>query len=90
VNTWFVSTVNKAPGERHFNFIWTMQEFESESAARRYAKDALNQGLRVEAGTLREIRPEVRVRWREAMDWANPQAASSVDERSMLGRRTFN
>ena len=70
MNTWFVSTVNKAPGQPHFSFIWAMQEFESESAARRYAKDALNQGLRVEAGTLAGMRPEVRVCWREAVDWA--------------------
>jgi hypothetical protein len=70
VNTWFVSIVNKAPRQRHFSFNWAMQEFESESAARRYAKDALNQGSRVEAGTLAGIRPEVRVCWREAVDWA--------------------
>ena len=55
--------------EAHFSFIWSMQEFESESAARRYAKDALNKGLRVEAGTLPEIRPEIRVRWRETGAW---------------------
>ena len=70
MNTWFVSTVNKLPGQPHFSFIWAMREFESESAARRYAKGALNQGLPVEAGTLPEIKPEVRVRWREAVDWA--------------------
>ncbi len=69
VNTWFVGTVNRFPREAHFSFIWSMQEFESESAARRYAKDALNKGLRVEAGTLPEIRPEIRVRWREAGAW---------------------
>jgi hypothetical protein len=62
--------VNKAPGQPHFSFTWAMQEFESESAARRCAKDALNQGLRVEAGTLAGMRPEVRVCWREAVDWA--------------------
>ncbi len=50
MNTWFVGTVNRFPREAHFSFIWSMQEFESESAARRYAKDALNEGLRVEAG----------------------------------------
>jgi hypothetical protein len=32
-----------------------------EAAARRYAKDASNEGLRVEAGTLPEIRPEVHI-----------------------------
>ena len=69
MNTWFVSTVNRLPGEQQFSFIWSMEEFESESAARRYAKDALNKGLRVEAGTLPEIRPEIRVRWREAGAW---------------------
>ena len=53
-----------------------MQEFESESAARRYAKDALNEGLRVEAGTLPEARPEVRVRWREAAAWAASREAA--------------
>jgi hypothetical protein len=50
--------VNRLPGEQQFSFIWSMEEFESEIAARRYAKDALNKGLRVEAGTLLEIRPE--------------------------------
>ena len=79
MNTWFVSTVNKVPGEPHFSFIWAMQEFESESAAKRYAKDALNQGLRVEAGTLPEMK--VLVRWREAVDWASS---------CRFGRRTFN
>ncbi len=53
-----------------------MQEFKSESAARRYAKDALNEGLRVEAGTLPEIRPEIRVRWREAAAWAASREAA--------------
>ena len=59
MNTWFVSTVNRLPGEQQFSFIWSMEEFESEIAARRYAKDALNKGLRVEAGTLPEIGPEI-------------------------------
>ena len=62
--------MNKSPGEPHFSFIWAMQEFERESAARCYAKDALNRGLRVEAGTLREMQPEVRVPWQKAVDWA--------------------
>ncbi len=70
MNTWFVGTVNRFPREAHFSFIWSMQEFEGENAARRYAKDALNEGLRMEAGTLPEARPEVRVRWREAAAWA--------------------
>ena len=77
MNTWFVSTVNRAPGEPHFSFIWAMQEFERESAARRYAKDALNQGLRVEAGTLAGIQPEVRVCWREAVDWVASEETGS-------------
>ncbi len=45
-----------------------MTEFETEAAARRYAKDALNRGLRVEAGTLPG--PQVYVPWREAVAWA--------------------
>ena len=69
MNTWFVGTVNRLPGKAQFSFIWSMQEFENESAARRYAKDALNKGLRVEAGTLTKVRPEVRIRWREAGAW---------------------
>jgi len=76
VNTCFVSSVNRLPGEQQFGFIWSMEEFESESAARRYAKDALNKGLRVEAGTLRETRPEIRVRWREAGAWATSSEAA--------------
>ncbi len=68
MNTWFVGTANRLPGEAHFAFIWTMAEFETEAAARRYAKGALNGGLRVEAGTLRE--PQVRIPWREAVGWA--------------------
>ena len=77
MNTWFISTVNKLPGRPHFSFIWAMQEFESESAARRYAKDALTQGSRVEAGTLRGMQPEVRVRWREAADWVASEETGS-------------
>jgi hypothetical protein len=82
VNTWFVSTVNRLPEEQQFSFIWSMEEFESEIAARRYAKDALNKGLRVEAGTLPEmgrlpeIRPEICVRWREAGAWATSSEAA--------------
>src|SRR5271157_6451422 len=78
VNTWFVSTVNRLPGEQQFSFIWSMEEFESEIAARRYAKDALNKGLRVEAGTLPG--PQVHVPWPKAAAWAasgetGPQSA---------------
>ena len=62
MNTWFASTVNRLPGEQQFSFIWSMEEFESE-------------GLRVEAGTLPEIRPEICVRWREAGAWASSEAA---------------
>ena len=68
MNTWFVGTVNRLPGEPHFAFIWTMAEFETEAAVRRYAKGALNRGLRVEAGTLPE--PQVGIPWREAVAWA--------------------
>jgi hypothetical protein len=79
VNTWFVSTVNRLPGNRNFSLIWAMEEFATEAAARRYAKDALNLGLRVEAGTLSEIEPKVRIHWREAADWAaSGEAASSL------------
>ena len=76
MNTWFVSTVNRLPGEQQFSFIWSMEEFESEIAARRYAKDALNKGSRVEAGTLSEIRPEICVRWREAGAWTTSSEAA--------------
>ena len=76
MNTWFASTVNRLPGEQQFSFIWSMEEFESEIAARRYAKDALNKGLRVEAGTLPEIGPEICVRWREAGAWATSSEAA--------------
>ena len=68
METWFVSTVKRSPGEPRFAFIWTMAEFETEAAARRYAKDALKRGLRVEAGTLPG--PQVRIPWREAVAWA--------------------
>ena len=76
MNTWFVSTVNRLPGEQQFSFIWSMQESESESAARRYAKDSLNKGLRVEAGTLPGRGPEICVRWREAGAWATSSEAA--------------
>jgi hypothetical protein len=69
VNTWFVSTVHRLPGKT-LSFIWGMREFESESAARHYAKVALNNGLQVEAGTLPEIQPQVRVAREDAMAWA--------------------
>ena len=77
MNTWFVGTANRLPEEARFSFIWSMKEFEHESAARRYAEDALNKGFRVEAGTLREIRPEIRVRWREARAWVASSEAKS-------------
>jgi hypothetical protein len=76
VNTWFVSTMSRLPGEKQFGIIWSMQEFDSELLARGYAKDALNNGLRVEAGTLPEIRPDICVRWREAEAWATPSEAA--------------
>ena len=69
MDTWFVGTLDKLPGKAQFGLIWSMQEFENESAAKRYAKHALNRGLRVEAGTLTKIRPEIHVRWREAGVW---------------------
>ena len=61
--------MNRLPGEQH------LVDAESEIAARRYAKDALNKGLRVEAGTLLGIGPEICVRWREAGAWASSEAA---------------
>ena len=30
MNTCFVSSVNRLPGEQQFGFIWSMEEFESE------------------------------------------------------------
>jgi hypothetical protein len=87
VNTWFVGTANRLPREAQFSFIWTMAEFETEAAARRYAKDALNRGLRVEAGTLPG--PQVRIRWREAVSWAASEEAGrrSAGEASGESRR---
>ncbi len=73
MNTWFVSTVKTPPGQPHFDVIWAMEEFETEAAARRYAKHALNSGLRVEAGTLPG--PQVRIPWREAVAWAASREA---------------
>ena len=70
MNKWFVGTVNRLPGQPQLSFIWVMEEFATEAAARCYAKDALIRGLRVEAGTLPEIRPGIRIGWREAADWA--------------------
>ena len=83
MNIWFVATVNKLPGEAQFSFIWSMQEFENESAARRYAKDALNNGLRVEAGTLPG--PQIRIPWREAAAWAASSEAGPPDRGSGRG-----
>lgn len=93
METWFVSTAARPPGEPHFAFIWTMAEFETESVARRYAKDALNRGLRVEAGTLPG--PQVYVPWREAVAWAasgetGPRSAgepSGASRRGSIHRR---
>jgi hypothetical protein len=88
VETWFVSTAAKLPGEPHFAFIWTMSEFETEAAARRYAKDALKRGLRVEAGTLPG--PQVHVSWRKAVAWTasgetGPQSAIEPSGASRRG-----
>jgi hypothetical protein len=87
VEAWFVSTAGRSPGEPHFALIWTMEEFETEAAARRYAKDALNRGLRVEAGTLPG--PQVHVPWRKAVAWAESAETrpQSADEPSWASRR---
>ena len=87
METWFVSTVERSPGDPHFAFIWTMAEFETETAARRYARDALNRGLRVEAGTLPG--PQVHVPWRKAVAWAVSGEAwlQSAGEPSGASRR---
>jgi hypothetical protein len=85
VETWFVSTVKRRPGEPHFALIWTMAEFKNEAAARRYAKDALNRGLRVEAGTLPG--PQVHIRWREAAAWAGQERQGSSGKPSGESRR---
>jgi hypothetical protein len=61
--------VHRLPGKT-LSFLWGMREFQGESAARRYAKIALSNGLQVEAGTLPEIEPQVRVPRGEAMAWA--------------------
>ena len=91
VETWFVSTAARPPGEPHFALIWTMAEFETEAAARRYAKEALSRGLRVEAGTLPG--PQVHVPWRKAVAWAasgerGPQSAGEPSEASRHGLTT--
>ena len=86
VETWFVSTAARPPGEPHFALIWTMAEFETEAAARRYAKEALSRGLRVEAGTLPG--PQVHVPWRKAVAWAASAdtGLQSADEPSWASR----
>jgi hypothetical protein len=75
MDTWFVSTV-KAPGQPHFDVIWAMEEFETEAAARRYAKDAWSSGLRVEAGTLPG--PQVRIPWRNAVAWVESRVLAAI------------
>ena len=76
VAAWFVSTVERLPGNLNLVFIETMKEFETEAAAKRYAMDALAAGLRVEAGTLRA--PQVRIHGREAAAWAASAEAASL------------
>lgn len=83
VDAWFVSTVERLPGELNLVFIETMKEFETEAAAKRYAKDALDMGLRVEAGTLGE--PQVRILGREAAAWAASAGAESRPARNPSG-----
>ena len=73
MNAWFVSTMERLPGELNLVFIWAVKEFETEAAAKSYARDALNRGLRVEAGALLE--PRVQVSWREAAAWAEAAEA---------------
>ena len=75
MNTWFEGTVDRLPGKAQFGFVWSMREFGNESAARRYAKDALNKGLRVETGTLTKRPPEIQVRSREAGAWIGSSEA---------------
>jgi len=83
LDTWFVSTVERLPGELKLVFIQTRKEFETEAAAKRYAREALNKGLRVEAGTL--LGPQAHVSWREAVAWtasgeAGPRAREPAGE----------
>ena len=73
MDTWFVATMERLPGELKLVFIWTVKEFKTEAAAKSYAKDALNKGLQVEAGTL--VGPQVHVPWGEAAAWAESAEA---------------
>ncbi len=50
----------------------------TDSEAKACASEALIRGLRVEAGTLPGVEPEVRIGWRAAHHWAQSSNAGSI------------
>ena len=68
--SWFVSTTRTVGAGSRKEVEWLLEECPTEQTAKKFASNALINGLRVEAGTLPGIEPKVRVEWRAARRWA--------------------
>lgn len=78
--SWFVSTTRRIGSDVE----WLLMCCATEEEAKARASEALVRGLRVEAGTIPGIEPEVRMGWRAAHAWAqssNPGAIMSLRRR---------
>ncbi len=74
MTSWFVSTTRKVGAE----VDWRLTECAGEEDAKAYASGALARGCRVEAGTAPGVRPERRIGWRAAHDWAQSSNDGSI------------
>ncbi len=74
MTSWFVSTTRKVGAE----VDWRLTECAGEEDAKAYASGALARGCRVEAGTTPGVRPERRIGWRAAHDWAQSSNDGSI------------
>ena len=74
MTSWFVSTTRRVGAE----VDWRLRECDDEEQAKAYASGALSRGCRVEAGTAPGVRPQRRIGWRAAHDWAQSSNAGSI------------
>ncbi len=74
MSAWFVSTTRKVGAE----IDWRLIECADEDEAKAYASGALSRGCRVEAGATPGVRPERRIGWRAAHDWAQSSNDGSI------------
>ena len=78
MTSWFVSTTRAVGREVE----WLLTQHLTEDAAKAFASRELRRGVRVEAGTIPGIEPEIRISWRKAHHWAQ-----SSDTDAIMGLR---